>query len=129
MFAATSTSSRMTLQEKAAMKKDNGSSFGSSPNSFGRTYSNGSNEAETQPPAYSTSNYQPQPPQMPMRRPSPSANYVTALYDYEAQTDGDLSFSAGDKIQVIERKGPNEWWTGVCNGVQGVFPGNYVENA
>ncbi|KAG2180997.1 hypothetical protein INT43_008579 [Umbelopsis isabellina] len=126
---ATSTSSRMTLQEKAAMKKDHGSSFGSSPNSFGRTYSSGSNEAETQPPAYNTSNYQPQPPQMPMRRPSPSANYVTALYDYEAQTEGDLSFSAGDKIQVIERKAPNEWWTGVCNGVQGVFPGNYVENA
>ena len=53
---------------------------------------------------------------------------VTALYDYAAQADGDLSFKAGDVIEVVSRTDDaNEWWTGKLNGVQGVFPGNYVQ--
>lgn len=51
-----------------------------------------------------------------------------ALYDYTAQAEGDLTFKAGDKIDVITRTDEeNDWWTGKLNGVQGVFPGNYVE--
>lgn len=51
-----------------------------------------------------------------------------ALYDYAAQADGDLSFSAGDRIEVIARTDEeNDWWTGKLNGQQGVFPGNYVK--
>jgi len=52
------------------------------------------------------------------------ANYVTALYDYEAQADGDLSFKKNDRIEVIERTADtNGWWTGRLNGKTGLFPG------
>lgn len=58
----------------------------------------------------------------------PAAETVTALYDYEAQAEGDLSFSAGDIIEVITRTAnENEWWTGKVDGRQGQFPGNYVQ--
>ncbi|TKA80764.1 hypothetical protein B0A55_02703 [Friedmanniomyces simplex] len=53
---------------------------------------------------------------------------VTALYDYEAQAEGDLSFSAGEVIEVVTRTGnENEWWVGKVGGRQGQFPGNYVQ--
>lgn len=52
----------------------------------------------------------------------------TALYDYTAQAEGDLTFSAGDSIEIIERTSdPNHWWTGKLNGQVGLFPGNYVK--
>lgn len=60
---------------------------------------------------------------------APPADYVVALYDYTAQAQGDLTFRAGDRIEVVERTGSTEdWWTGRLNGVQGVFPGNYVRD-
>ncbi|EJS42197.1 rvs167p [Saccharomyces arboricola H-6] len=53
---------------------------------------------------------------------------VTALYDYQAQAAGDLSFPAGAVIEIVQRTpDANEWWTGRYNGQQGVFPGNYVQ--
>ncbi|KAI1850576.1 hypothetical protein JX265_004286 [Neoarthrinium moseri] len=52
------------------------------------------------------------------------AETVTALYDYSAQAEGDLSFRAGDIITIITRtNNENEWWTGKVNGKQGQFPG------
>ncbi|QVM10337.1 hypothetical protein D8B26_004997 [Coccidioides posadasii str. Silveira] len=52
---------------------------------------------------------------------------VTALYDYEAQAVGDLSFITGDVIEIVSRtNNENEWWTGRINGKVGQFPGNYV---
>lgn len=42
---------------------------------------------------------------------------VTALFDYEAQTEGDLSFMIGDVIMIVARtNNENEWWTGKLNG-------------
>ncbi|CAB4253733.1 similar to Saccharomyces cerevisiae YDR388W RVS167 Actin-associated protein with roles in endocytosis and exocytosis [Maudiozyma barnettii] len=56
------------------------------------------------------------------------AETCTALYDYQAQAQGDLSFPAGAVITVVQRTADaNEWWTGSYNGQQGVFPGNYVQ--
>ncbi|KIW00237.1 uncharacterized protein PV09_08129 [Verruconis gallopava] len=53
---------------------------------------------------------------------------VTALYDYEAQADGDLSFTTGDVIEIVSRTAnTNEWWTGRIGNRQGQFPGNYVQ--
>ncbi|KAF9056403.1 BAR-domain-containing protein [Panaeolus papilionaceus] len=71
----------------------------------------------------------PPPPLKPKPKPPvPQIKYVVALYDFEAQADGDLSFSAGDKIELVEKTQSSEdWWTGRLNGVQGVFPGNYVQ--
>lgn len=42
------------------------------------------------------------------------------------QADGDLSFNAGDRIELVEKTDSAEdWWTGKLNGVQGVFPGKF----
>jgi amphiphysin len=50
----------------------------------------------------------------------------TALYKYEAQATGDLSFSAGETIEIIRKTGnDNEWWTGRVNGKTGQFPGEF----
>ncbi|RFU33332.1 hypothetical protein B7463_g2974, partial [Scytalidium lignicola] len=58
---------------------------------------------------------------------APPAETVTALYDFEAQAEGDLSFKAGDIIEIINRTpNENEWWTGKLRAKQGQFPGNYV---
>lgn len=52
---------------------------------------------------------------------------VTALYDYEAQAHGDLSFSAGDVIEIVQRTdNQNEWWTGRVDGREGQFPGKFL---
>ena len=49
---------------------------------------------------------------------------MTALYDYEAQAEGDLSFTTGDVIEIVTRtNNENEWWIGKLNGKQGQFPG------
>ncbi|WPK25029.1 hypothetical protein PUMCH_002328 [Australozyma saopauloensis] len=50
----------------------------------------------------------------------------TALYDYNAQAQGDLTFTAGAVIEVVEKGDANAWWTGRYNGQTGSFPGNYV---
>ncbi|KAH6985747.1 BAR domain-containing protein [Ilyonectria sp. MPI-CAGE-AT-0026] len=57
-----------------------------------------------------------------------AAETVTALYDYAAQAEGDLSFRAGDVIEIVQRtQNDNEWWTGKLEGREGQFPGNYVQ--
>ncbi|KAI1178602.1 BAR domain-containing protein [Nemania sp. FL0916] len=59
---------------------------------------------------------------------APAAETVTALYDYSAQAEGDLSFRAGDVIEIVTRtQNENEWWIGKVHGRQGQFPGNYVQ--
>ncbi|KAI4145328.1 MAG: hypothetical protein LQ340_006326 [Diploschistes diacapsis] len=55
---------------------------------------------------------------------APSIPTATALYDYEAQAEGDLSFSAGDTVEVTQKGATeNEWWTGRLRGKTGQFPG------
>jgi amphiphysin len=54
----------------------------------------------------------------------PAAETCTALYDYEAQAEGDLSFLTGETIEIVNRtSNENEWWTGRVNGREGQFPG------
>ncbi|KAF9903175.1 hypothetical protein BX616_001697, partial [Lobosporangium transversale] len=68
----------------------------------------------------------PPPPPVPKRLGAPKM--VVALYDYDAQQDGDLSFKKDDRIEIVERTASaQDWWTGKLNGRQGVFPGNYVQ--
>jgi len=98
------------------------------------------NSSQAAPPPYSPSfntgasaaaTKRPAPP--PPLKPKPKSNapqikYVVALYDFAAQTDGDLSFNTGDRIELVEKtQSTEDWWTGRLNGVQGVFPGNYVQ--
>lgn len=57
---------------------------------------------------------------------APAAETATALYDYEAQAEGDLSFSTGDTIDIVTRSSnENEWWVGKVKGKQGQFPGRF----
>ena len=51
---------------------------------------------------------------------------VTAIYDYAADKEDELTFSEGSTIYVL-KKNDDGWWEGVMNGVTGLFPGNYVE--
>lgn len=69
------------------------------------------------------------PPQMPPRpRPANDAETCTALYDYTAQSPGDLSFREGDTIEIVERTGNMEdWWVGRLGDMEGNFPANYVK--
>ncbi|KAJ1516483.1 hypothetical protein HMI54_009274 [Coelomomyces lativittatus] len=50
---------------------------------------------------------------------------VRALFDYKAQDAGNLSFSAGDIIQVFTVL-ESGWWDGISNDKRGWFPSNYV---
>uniref|UniRef100_A0A8C7FUN0 Intersectin 1 n=1 Tax=Oncorhynchus kisutch TaxID=8019 RepID=A0A8C7FUN0_ONCKI len=48
-----------------------------------------------------------------------------AMYTYESNEQGDLTFQQGDVIVVTKKEG--DWWTGVVSGKTGVFPSNYVK--
>ncbi|EGF82107.1 hypothetical protein BATDEDRAFT_2765, partial [Batrachochytrium dendrobatidis JAM81] len=59
--------------------------------------------------------------------PSSTTKYAIALYDFQAQADGDLSFSHDEKIEVVQRTADtNDWWIGRIGDRTGQFPGNYV---
>lgn len=57
---------------------------------------------------------------------APATQTCTALYDYTAQAQGDLTFTTGAVIEIVD-KTADGWWTGKYNGQTGVFPGNYVQ--
>lgn len=64
---------------------------------------------------------------------SPSRNdsslpKAVAMYNFPGQESGDLPFRKGDVINIIKKsESQNDWWTGRCNGKEGIFPANYVE--
>ncbi|XP_043841581.1 intersectin-2 isoform X2 [Dromiciops gliroides] len=61
------------------------------------------------------------------RKPASWVNY-RALYAFEARSQDEMSFSAGDIVQVDEKTtGEPGWLYGHSQGRCGWFPGNYVE--
>ncbi|KAI9488339.1 hypothetical protein BDB00DRAFT_888659 [Zychaea mexicana] len=66
------------------------------------------------------------PPPPPSRKPhEPTAR---ALYDFNGEQGGDLSFREGDIITITEKSGSqDDWWTGTVGGRKGIFPANYVQ--
>jgi hypothetical protein len=50
-----------------------------------------------------------------------------ALYDFEAEQEGDLALVTGDLIEIIDKNG--EWWKGknIRTSHTGLFPANYVK--
>ncbi|KAF2763549.1 hypothetical protein EJ05DRAFT_496366 [Pseudovirgaria hyperparasitica] len=68
----------------------------------------------------------PPPPPPPKKIGSFQGEFVTAMYDYEGQSQGDLSFSTGDRIRVLKKtQSSHDWWEGEVRGVRGQFPANY----
>ncbi|XP_041043901.1 intersectin-2-like isoform X2 [Carcharodon carcharias] len=51
---------------------------------------------------------------------------VIAIYDYTAVNEDELSFFKGQFINVLNRDDP-DWWQGELNGINGLFPSNYVK--
>lgn len=51
---------------------------------------------------------------------------VIAVYPYEAQDVDELSFEAGEEIELMN-KDASGWWQGKINNRVGLFPGNYVK--
>ena len=47
---------------------------------------------------------------------------ATALFEYSAETDEELSFAEGDVIEIVKRDASG-WWTGRLRGKLGYFPG------
>lgn len=54
-------------------------------------------------------------------------HFVKALFDFTATEDGELTFKQGDIVEVLDRV-YKEWWKGVLNHQEGIFPVNYVED-
>jgi amphiphysin len=68
------------------------------------------------------------PPPPPKKIGSFHAQYVTAMYDFDSHTAGDLSFREGDRIRVIKKtESSQDWWEGEVNGAKGSFPANYCK--
>ncbi|PIK38387.1 putative growth factor receptor-bound protein 2-like [Apostichopus japonicus] len=51
---------------------------------------------------------------------------VRAKYDFAAKDPGELSIKRGEIITVLDNSDQN-WWTGRCQGKEGLFPAPYVE--
>ncbi|XP_074836294.1 F-BAR and double SH3 domains protein 2 isoform X2 [Carettochelys insculpta] len=58
-----------------------------------------------------------------------SVCFVKALYDYESQTDDELSFPEGAIIRILNKENQDDdgFWEGEFNGRVGVFPSVLVE--
>uniref|UniRef100_A0ACB8GCK5 Uncharacterized protein n=1 Tax=Sphaerodactylus townsendi TaxID=933632 RepID=A0ACB8GCK5_9SAUR len=70
----------------------------------------------------------------PVPPPEQNCNFV-ALFDYQARTEDDLSFQAGDKLEVLDMSHEGWWFAKLLleNGfarpgqkLQGYIPSNYV---
>ncbi|XP_010612835.1 mitogen-activated protein kinase kinase kinase 10 [Fukomys damarensis] len=65
---------------------------------------------------------------------TPAGPVWTAVFDYEAVGDEELTLRRGDRVQVLSQdcavSGDEGWWTGqLPSGRVGVFPSNYVAPA
>ncbi|XP_057203298.1 F-BAR and double SH3 domains protein 2 isoform X1 [Triplophysa rosa] len=59
-----------------------------------------------------------------------SMSFVKAMYDYEGQTDDELSFPEGAIIRILNKDNQEDdgFWEGEFNGRVGVFPSVLVED-
>ncbi|XP_017337572.1 GRB2-related adapter protein 2b isoform X2 [Ictalurus punctatus] len=57
--------------------------------------------------------------------PQASLMKVKALYDFIAEEQDELNFSAGDIIEVVDQP-ESFWWVGQLRGRTGLFPTNYI---
>lgn len=61
-----------------------------------------------------------------------TGEFCTALYDYDAVDDDELTFKASDRIEILSKEaevsGDEGWWVGRIEGQMriGLFPSNYI---
>ncbi|XP_011333900.1 uncharacterized protein LOC105277323 isoform X5 [Ooceraea biroi] len=62
-----------------------------------------------------------------------STTIFTALFDYVAQGEDELSLQRGETVEVLSKdakiSGDEGWWTGKIRGKVGIFPANFVAEA
>ncbi|CAG5096285.1 Similar to map3k10: Mitogen-activated protein kinase kinase kinase 10 (Xenopus laevis), partial [Cotesia congregata] len=62
-----------------------------------------------------------------------SATLFTALFDYNATCEDELSLQRGETVEVLSKdskiSGDEGWWTGKIRGQVGIFPANFVAEA
>jgi len=63
----------------------------------------------------------PRPPPKPTTHPQ-----CRTLFAYDAQDTDELSFNAGEQIDIL-KEDPSGWWHGRLRNKEGLFPSNYVE--
>ncbi|XP_062329035.1 mitogen-activated protein kinase kinase kinase 10 [Osmerus eperlanus] len=66
----------------------------------------------------------------PSRQGGSTNPYWTAVFDYEATADEELTLHRGDLLEVLSKdskvSGDEGWWTGKIQDKVGIFPSNYV---
>ncbi|KAJ3091762.1 hypothetical protein HK102_013529 [Quaeritorhiza haematococci] len=129
--AASSYSNRISAQSSSSGYSGNtgygAGNGGYGAGSYGGVPSNNVNRTSTMSTTSSTGigTYPRAAPPPPPNRGSMSA---VAMYDFTGEREGDLSFRKGDIIIITQKtQSQNDWWTGKCNGREGVFPANYVQ--
>ncbi|XP_034531379.1 mitogen-activated protein kinase kinase kinase 9 [Notolabrus celidotus] len=64
--------------------------------------------------------------------PAGAPGFWTAVFDYEATAEDELSLRRGDLVEVLSKdslvSGDEGWWTGMIADRVGIFPSNYVRN-
>lgn len=66
------------------------------------------------------------PPQVPQHIPQSNAlPMARAMYDFNAQEPTELSFRAGDVLEIHSQQG--DWWQAKLNGKLGLVPSNYIQ--
>lgn len=83
----------------------------------------GEEEQEAAPPPPPTAT---RPTPAPAKAAEPAGPTATAIYDYEAAEDNELSFSEDATITELEFP-DDDWWFGHYDGKSGLFPANYVQ--
>ena len=62
--------------------------------------------------------------------PHPAASYTktaVALYDFQGESESELSFRAGQEIQLKENPINAEWWEAHIDGAFGMVPVAYLD--
>lgn len=52
---------------------------------------------------------------------------VVATVESKAEYDGEIGFSVGDVIEVVDTDCGKGWWKGKCDGKLGLFPSSFVK--